>query len=225
MLRVYENLVFWDIGANSGVYSLIVHMLKPQSIVIAFEPSSYCRTKIISNCKLNNFSYSFFSILDIENSIIYVSDLALGSTNEKKLLNYYTIDDNYTYGGRLTEINKKSVNTEVINITRAENLINLNPKILPDVIKIDIEGYEYLALSGFGVYIKKLKFILVEILSNEMASKLENIFPPGDFRYYSIDDRNHFVENRSHLSKSPSRNWAIVRNDQQPALGILNSWN
>ena len=35
-----ENLIFWDIGANIGLYSIYNSLKNPKSTTIAFEPSS-----------------------------------------------------------------------------------------------------------------------------------------------------------------------------------------
>jgi hypothetical protein len=45
---------------------------------------------------------------------------------------------------------------------------------MPNFIKIDIEDFEYEVLLGFGSYLQYLEVIFIEILSDELAIKIES---------------------------------------------------
>ena len=50
-----ENLIFWDIGANIGLYSIYNSLKNPKSTTIAFEPSSSNLRVLTRNISINNF--------------------------------------------------------------------------------------------------------------------------------------------------------------------------
>ena len=49
-----ENLIFWDIGANIGLYSIYNTLKHPKSSTIAFEPSSSNLRVLTRNISINN---------------------------------------------------------------------------------------------------------------------------------------------------------------------------
>ena len=48
------NLIFWDIGANIGLYSIYNSLKHPKSTTIAFEPSSSNLRVLTRNISINN---------------------------------------------------------------------------------------------------------------------------------------------------------------------------
>ena len=49
-----ENLIFWDIGANIGLYSIYNSLKNSKSTTIAFEPSSSNLRILTRNISINN---------------------------------------------------------------------------------------------------------------------------------------------------------------------------
>ena len=49
-----KNLIFWDIGANIGLYSIYNSLKNPESTTIAFEPSSSNLRVLTRNISINN---------------------------------------------------------------------------------------------------------------------------------------------------------------------------
>src|SRR5210317_2218670 len=49
-----ENLIFWDIGANIGLYSIYNSLKHPKSTTIAFEPSSSNLRVLTRNISINS---------------------------------------------------------------------------------------------------------------------------------------------------------------------------
>jgi ribosomal protein L11 methylase PrmA len=55
-----ESEVIIDIGANTGVYSLIAKTVNPGAKVFAFEPVERVFEKLQGNCRLNNYDIGCF---------------------------------------------------------------------------------------------------------------------------------------------------------------------
>ena len=54
LLSEKSNVIF-DVGANTGIYSLIAKTINPSAKVIAFEPSVKTYDTLLKNCKINNY--------------------------------------------------------------------------------------------------------------------------------------------------------------------------
>ncbi len=149
-----KNIIFWDIGANIGLYSLYCSIKKNKISVISFEPSPsnlVLLTRNISINKLNN---------------IEVSPLPICS---KKIAHMNFYENSIKEGSAL---NSYSDSIPMINLNRFKLLgfsidyLLLN-KIynIPDYIKIDVDGIEREILIGGKktFYNKKIKSVLIEI--------------------------------------------------------------
>jgi FkbM family methyltransferase len=223
LLTLKKKPIFWDVGANSGIYTLITLTLKNNAVVVAFEPSEISLKKFTLNCLTNN--YEFTNSYNLKNNSynLILFDYALSSSNKSMHFNYYSSDDDFTYGGQIPSLDKKSYKTEIVKAITGEEVISLNNNLMPNFVKIDIEGYEYEALAGLGTHLKNIEVILIEILSDNLAERIETLLTPALFRYFDVDDRNRTIREFSHLKKSSFRNWFIIKRDYNSGLSLIES--
>ncbi len=144
-----DNTIFIDIGSNYGAYSIPVAKLNNKINVYCFDPSEKALNQLKDNIELN----------DIKN--IKYFKIGVG---EKKKIVYFDDEINHYNNSGSYEINNKNLGKKIL-VNSIDNLI-MNGEIIPKkniVIKIDIEGYEFLALQGLIETIKKFNvFILFE---------------------------------------------------------------
>ena len=136
-----DNTIFIDIGCNYGAYSIPIAKLKNKINVYCFDPSEKALNQLKDNIVLN----------DIKN--IKYFNIGVGEKNKTAFFN----DEikNYNNSGSYEVSNKYSGKKILIN--SIDNLIN-DGEIIPKkkiIIKMDIEGYEFLALQGLIKTIKK----------------------------------------------------------------------
>ena len=136
-----DNTTFIDIGSNYGAYSIPVAKLKNKINVYCFDPSEKALNQLKDNIKLN----------DIKN--IEYFKIGVGEKNKNAFFN----DEikNYKNSGSYEISNKYS--GKKILIDSIDNLIE-NGKIIPKkkiIVKMDVEGYEFLALQGMIQTIKR----------------------------------------------------------------------
>ena len=95
-----NNLIFWDIGANVGIYS-IYSVVKHNNIkVVAFEPSTSNLRVLSRNISINNFSNKII----INQTPLFDKDFGFQKLNEEGFneggaLNAFSVD--YGYDGKI----------------------------------------------------------------------------------------------------------------------------
>ena len=160
-----RDSVFWDIGANVGLYSIYASKVK-NTKTFSFEPSVFNLEFLSKNIFINN----------LENNINIVP-IALSDSNGINTFNM----SNILWGGALSTFSKTydanglelmikfSYNTLGITADDAAKIFNL-PK--PKYIKIDVDGIEHLILSEMSSILEEAEEILIE-LSNIFTEQIE----------------------------------------------------
>ena len=158
-----ENLIFWDIGANIGLYSIYNSLKNPKSTTIAFEPSSSNLRVLTRNISINN----------LEKNIKVVSAPLTNTENTFQVMK----EGEFVEGGALNTFGKKydfagkefksKMNYSLIGTT-IDYLFQNSILAIPDYIKIDVDGIEHLILEGGDTALrnKKIKSLSVEINEN-----------------------------------------------------------
>lgn len=166
-----EEDVFFDIGANIGVYSL--YAAPKVKSVFAFEPHYQNYSNINMNKSLNKF----------KNLKIYC--LAFDKTPGFGSFYHYKTNP----GSSTSQLNRRfdhnNKRFEVLYEQEiiVESLYSFIKKSnsFPNHIKIDVDGIEFQILEGLGIYLKddRLKSILIEITGD--STKYEKLLKSNGF--------------------------------------------
>lgn len=154
-----KDSVFIDAGANQGEFSIAAARLVQRGRVLAFEPVSEYRARLVENVRLNRF----------EN--VHVIPTALG--DHEGHLPIYDQQDSFTDGTRneglptlFSSGNKRHV-IETVPIKKLDDaLIGMGISRV-DVIKLDIEGAEWMALRGAVNTLARCRPILILEIGRE----------------------------------------------------------
>ena len=166
-----ENLIFWDIGANIGLYSIYNSLKNVNSLTIAFEPSSSNLRVLSRNISINNLE-KYIKIMPIpltnkENIFQLMNE---GSFNEGGALN--------SFGEPLDFRGKEFKSKMSYNLfgTTMNYLIENSILDIPDYIKIDVDGIEHLILEGGNNFLKnrKIKSLSIEI-NEDFKEQFKNV--------------------------------------------------
>ena len=201
-----EN-VFYDVGANIGIYSLYAGFLYPTLNVFSFEPTSNNYIRLQQNVWLNKFSnISPFNLALAENSNItnlYFSDLTVGNS-----------------GAQINRaLNEKG---EEYYVKRVEKVLAVSLDLLvseysfpvPSYVKIDVDGHETEILQGMLMTLAdpKLKSILVEFNNDneffDWSGRLEKFGFKRDFTYEELPNHSH---HRRLAGGGNARNYIFTR--------------
>ena len=161
-----NKIIFWDIGANIGLYSIYAALKYSNIEVVSFEPSSRNLRILSRNVSINQLEKKIkinqFALSNEQNKyqVMREKDFMEGVGE-----NVFGVDYNWQ-GEKFKPKNNYQIYGTSINYL-------VNNKILPapNHIKIDVDGIEHLILQGATECLKdvELKSICVEI--NESFSK------------------------------------------------------
>lgn len=148
-----ENSIFWDVGANVGLYSCFAALLGHK--VVAVEPSAFNIELLAKNVSYNQGDVIVVP-LPLTNyqriSTMSFSNDALGGA-----LAAYGVD----YGWDGEPIDSK-YSIKYLGVT-IDQLVNTHGLPTPDFLKIDVDGIEHLILQGATNTLKGVRQILVEV--------------------------------------------------------------
>ena len=142
-----------DVGANIGWYSVLIDALSPPNVKIyAFEPEPLNFKLLKENLKLNKAS----KVIPIRKALGEKRGIVKMFLYPTKNSGRHSLIPMYNYG---------SVSVEMITLDdfAKENEIN---KI--KLLKIDVEGYEYMVLKGAENIIESIDFIILEMVPDYM---------------------------------------------------------
>ena len=176
-----ENLIFWDIGANIGLYSIYNSLKHPKSTTIAFEPSSSNLRVLTRNISINN----------LEKNIKVVPTPL---TNKKNIFQEMK-EGQFVEGGALNSFGEKfDFEGKEFKPTMKYNLLGTTMNYfiensildIPDYVKIDVDGIEHLILQGGDKFLnnEKVKSLSIEINENfkEQYNKVLNLMEKFNFK-------------------------------------------
>lgn len=199
---VRDANVIFDIGANTGVYSLIAKSLNPKAQVFAFEPVRRVFEKLEHNNQMNDY--------DI---VCYES----AASNKDGTATIYDTDAEHTYSVTVGEnLNPSDLSAfpTTIKTIRLDTIIEelKIPKV--DLIKIDVETHEAEVIEGLGKYLEKHKpTMLVEVLNDKVGRNVEALVKDKGYVYFNLDEESGTVRRVDHISKSDYYNYLICSED------------
>ncbi len=199
LVNILNPKVVWDIGANSGTYGVLAKAIKPDCEVIFYEPIPKAVDFIHVNLELNEFQAKIFEI-------------ALGDFDGEGEI---FLEQGHNFAMSVT-VNRNTVPNEIksdclkIQVRRLDSLTEEQSLKSPDLIKLDVETYEYEVLAGFGSHFPEDAIFLIEILSDDLAFKLVEFFPESRYQFWNIDDGKGSIRKVTKLGKSDFYNFLIV---------------
>ena len=208
-IQLCENAnVIFDIGANTGCFSLIAKSLKPNSIVHAFEPME----AIFQKLKLNN---------DLNKYDIQMHPVALSDFNGTATIYPTSQDHVYSVTVNKNLFSGVKVFEQTIQTIRLDNFIESNSITSIDLMKIDVETHEVNVLEGMGKYLRLFQpDMLIEIQTDEIGEKVEMMLQGLDYLFFNIDEVKGIRETKN-LGKSDWLNYLVCHRSTAERLKLI----
>ena len=173
---------FFDIGAHTGIYSIIGNLNKKQNNIISIEAYYLNYSRLLSNLKINNISTNNCFLAAASN----IEDVAKFSV--------LTPSGYHSAGGKISTKGNLNVSKNKIDNFKLDKKVT--------GIKIDTEGHEFEVLEGAINYIKKDRpDIILEINKNCFDQCLAFLFSIGYNAYY-VDEKNKKIERINRFTNS-----------------------
>lgn len=145
-----------DIGANKGQWSYVLSQIIDIKHVVLFEPQQ-------------NLQHSLKNI-DLGYAEKYIFQCALGE-DQKKMNLYGGTPSASILTASKTQYDyfPESLNNsnELISVNRLDDIYQKNNLPIPDIIKLDVQGYELPVLRGGIGTLTKTKYLIVELSFRE----------------------------------------------------------
>ncbi len=197
--------VVLDIGANTGLYSLVAKTLLPRAKVYAFEPVPTVFQRLQENCHLNGYDIS--CRCQAASNFDGTASIYMSPTTD----HVYSVTVNQNHVGS-TAVQQSVATTRMSTFIAQERLQKI------DLIKLDVETHEPEVLEGFGVHLSAMRpTMLIEILSSDIGQRVEALVSELDYLYFNVDERGG-IRRTDHIGKSDFYNYVLCAADRLPPL-------
>ncbi|MDQ3100589.1 MAG: FkbM family methyltransferase, partial [Bacteroidota bacterium] len=214
-LRLWEQLaqrsdVIFDIGANTGIYSLIAGTVNRKATIIAVEPIQRVYKKLVHNIGLNG--------LNITPLNVAISDHDGTAPIYDQVESEHVLAVSLQPGWNQPHIKTTAVEVSIRTVASIMEELSL-PRV--DLLKIDVEGHELSVLNGFKQIIEQDQpSMLLELLSPESAETASALIARVNYVFYSIDERTWPPEQVDRLEKSRYHNVLICLPEVARKIGL-----
>jgi len=192
-MREIRGRLFVDIGANVGIYATLLEHNFDRIIAIEADPMVYDRLQKLcpSNCKPLNVlvsnieeEVSFYRKLPSSENGTDLKDLAWGS-----------------WAGSIYPANKQewtpnAQTEEEIRLPSSRLATILAKEAVVDLVKVDVEGAEWLVLEGAEPIMSKIKCWVVELHEPHRSLELETRMRKYGYNKIEWLDTSHIASQR-----------------------------
>lgn len=127
--------VAWDIGSNVGLFTVFMaQAVGTQGRVVAFEPEEKSYAHLLINLQVNNLQD------------VCALRQALGESNSHAILHIGEGKGDFS----LSHLQTKETSRQVVEVVRGDYLIERENLPIPNIVKIDVEGFELAVIRGLA---------------------------------------------------------------------------
>ena len=182
--NINKSDVFYDLGANRGLYTCFVGNSISEGTVYSFEPNYDARNDLRRNIELNNLS-----------KVVNISGEAIGGSVGTK---QFVIADETTNHRITDQESVEEANTVDVKTTTLQHLIEKEKKSCPTLIKMDIEGAEVSALRNVGDTLEQCRLLYCEVHSSAkgetVLSELRSLGFDNIEEIHTRSDNNYMLK-------------------------------
>ncbi len=164
-----EDGYFLDIGAHTGIYSIIGNLNTKKNNIISIEPYFLNYSRLLSNLKLNNIST--------------INTFFVSASNDEGIDKFLvkTRSNYHSSGGRIS----KDGNLNVVK-NKIDNF-KLNKKLV--AMKIDTEGHEFEVLEGAQNYINQYRPKIIFEINEKSFDKCLDLIKKFNYKFFYLNEK------------------------------------
>jgi FkbM family methyltransferase len=199
-LAPYAHVIL-DVGANTGVYTLVARCLNPNATVVALEPVERVFRRLRRNIELNDYE---------------VTARRLAASDITGTAPFYDLPSDHEYTASLDPLMLANCR-EVVEYSVATQRLD---EFLPaaglrgvDLVKIDVEQAEPQVLRGMGAFLSNCKpALLIEILNEKIAREVNDMTRDLGYNIFRVVEQRGLVRT-SHIEATQleERNFLLAQ--------------
>lgn len=196
-----QGSVFWDIGANVGLYSCYAAKSR-KCRVYSFEPSVFNLELLARNIHINDLVDQVVIVpLPLSDSL-KINTLNMTSTDLGGALS--TFGESYGDDGKALD-KVFAFSTIGMSLEQAVSLLNI-PQ--PSHIKIDVDGLEHLILAGGGAVLEQISELAIEV-NEDFAEQAIDVTKYCTAAGLVFKEKKHSLmfENNTRFGKTYNQVW------------------
>ena len=200
LLDIKKRGIVLDIGAYSGIYSLIASKKDQVEQIYAFDIQDKCIERTRANFELNNIDKA---------SVIKA---ACSNENGETVFHYYEEEGIISSVAGIVAKEMNNLSTTVKSIKLDDWFQELGSNIPITLLKMDVEGAEQLTLKGMNSILKKFSpNVLIEINNHSDLKAVKKLFPKG-YHVFDINENELIIKKLGFFSKPSSfRNYLFTK--------------
>jgi FkbM family methyltransferase len=180
---------FLDIGANAGVYSVLLAKKNLGGEIVAFEPDPGNRARLTANIAANH----------LQKKVLVVPNAVGDKDGEVMLMEAGRHNRGESWIAHPDKPPEEAlgVATHVVRQIRFDDVFAIAGKII--LVKMDVEGSEFHALAGMERTLRdNLCYLQVELYSDRFE-ELKALFARLGYRYLKTEYIDHYFTNMTDL--------------------------
>lgn len=196
-----------DVGANTGIFTLLAGAANPASNVIAFEPLPHLSHALRQNIQLNGWDQRMRVVMK-------------AVTDRVDMAAFHVPRVDVPTSASLNRNGFRGLDGDVIDVQTTTLDASLADETRVDLVKIDVEGFEDRVLSGMsGILARSRPVIVVECNPDGPHREMEQILNDQRYVFYHLGTRG--PERKQRLVPDPTercRNYLCAPAERSPAV-------
>ncbi|MBT3559200.1 MAG: FkbM family methyltransferase [Rhodospirillales bacterium] len=175
VLTNYADCVF-DVGAHTGIYSLVAHAINPAAVIVSIEPFPLNFGRLSMNLRANGFT------------AVHAINAAV--SNREGVVPFSVSSAPWYLSSGGTIGSDTQVDSIPVNCTTLDKVM-IGGGLSPTLVKLDVEGHEALALQGgLALLDTHSPDIILECIFDQDNQSLQKLLASRGYDFYVIDDDN-----------------------------------
>ena len=179
----------YDLGGNIGTWTQLAKAVIPQAAVHGFEPiPQYQEAYAKTTAGINN---------------VTLHKVGVGSDNKKEKFNFAAHSSSFLeVSENLTNMfpSQKKTNEFVVDMVRLDDYVKTNNLPYPDLMKLDVEGYELEVLKGAVNCMENCQYIVLEVsfierhIGQPLFHEVVYFMAQHNYFLYSFPEKMHLAQ-------------------------------
>jgi FkbM family methyltransferase len=139
----------YDIGANVGTWSLLAKAIFPTASIQAFEPLESCREAFLRNTA---------PVHGVD-----LHEVALGPDDRVATMHVGAVSDTSSLLPPCGDAEREGADVRELPVRSLDSFVIANKLPEPDLLKLDVQGYELEVLKGAPMMLQRAKAVICEV--------------------------------------------------------------